>query len=1425
MTALHVLILEDRPDDAELMLHELRQSGFDPVWLRVDTEQDYLAHLSPDWDIILADYTLPQFSALRALRLLQERNLDIPFIVITGSISEEAAVECMREGATDYLLKDRLSRLGPAVARALAEKRLRDEKRRAEAALRESEERFRRLAENAQDLIYRYRLLPTRGFEYVSPSATPITGYTPEDHYADPDLGFKLVHPDDRPLLQSIAQGDFARSQAITLRWVRKDGTVIWTEQRNVPIYDEAGNLVAIEGIARDVTERKRMEQALLESERRFREMLETVELVALLLDTRGNITFCNDYLSRLLGYQREELIGQNWFDVCLPPGVRETVRSAVFGSIAAGSIAPHYENPVLTRQGEQRLILWNNTLLRDTEGKVIGSASIGEDITERKRTEEQVQAHQRFLTLLNDIATAALTAPDVHTMAQAMADRLGDLVQADACYISLWDGAQQMPLPVAASGPLRDVYPSMAAPPDQITLTRSVLRAGHTLVVEDVFNSPYITPDRAALFPTRSALGLPLIAGDQKLGAVIIAFHQPHLFTPDEIARCEHVTGHIALGMAKMQALERESQQRVLAESLRQVAVDLASRLDLDQVTDRILTHLQQVLPYDSASLFLLEDDHLRAVAGRGLPAPETVIGHEFPAADSLFQEIARLAQPIILADAQEDPRFLRWGGTDYIRGWMGVPLIVRDQVIGYMTLDSRTPGAYSQADGELALAFAHEAAIAVENARLYREAVRAAEGRAILHRASQEIVQACLDLEAVYAAIHRATAELMPCEAFVIVLHDEERQENEAVYLIDKGGRWPGQRFPADQGLSGAVIARGETLLIDDFTPDAGIPALHFGQAEPVRSILAVPLRLGDRVIGMLSAQSYQPHAYTSEDQELLEMLAAHAAAALDNARLFQEMQRRLNQLSALYTASLAFGQLHTPEAIGQRVVQATEEALGWQRSSIWLVSESGQDLHLLAHSDMGLSPEALQAELARVRSQVTRVGQGICGWVAEHGQAVRTGNAKSDPRYIEGSPATQSELCVPLQVGGRTIGSLNLESPQPNAFSEIDERILTTLASQAAIAIDNARLLQDTRRHVERLSALRTIDLALTGSMDLRLTLNILLDQVTSQLNVDAADVLLLQPHIQTLEYAAGRGFRTPALQHTRLRVGNGYAGQAALERRIIGVADLHEYPNGLTRSPLLASEGFVAYYAAPLLAKGEVKGVLEIFHRAPLAPDAEWFEFLDMLTRQAAIAIDNASLFANLQRSNVELTLAYDSTLEGWARAVDLRDRETEDHSLRVAEMTVRLSRALGVTNGEVVHVRRGALLHDIGKIGVPDAILFKPGPLTPEEWEIMRQHPQWAYEMLSPITFLRPALDIPYCHHEKWDGTGYPRGLKGEAIPLAARIFALVDVWDAVRSPRPYRPAWPDDKALDYIREQSGQHFDPQVVEAFLRLEV
>ncbi len=425
----------------------------------------------------------------------------------------------------------------------------------------------------------------------------------------------------------------------------------------------------------------------------------------------------------------------------------------------------------------------------------------------------------------------------------------------------------------------------------------------------------------------------------------------------------------------------------------------------------------------------------------------------------------------------------------------------------------------------------------------------------------------------------------------------------------------------------------------------------------------------------------------------------------------------------------------------------------------------------------------------------------------------------NQPSCPFFF--SNTVQSVACIPLIADDQTIGALVAGCAQD--ISSDDVRVLTAIGDMAANAIHRASLHEQTRRRLERIQALHTIDQTITTSLNLQVTLNVLIFQAITQLDVDAAAVLLFKPDTHHLEYAAGHGFRSSAIQNVCLNLGEGLAGRTASGQSFLHIPNIRQSETPCIRDALINDEHFVSYYGAPLIARGRIKGVLELFHRTLLLCDQEWTDFLSTLAGQASIAIDNADMFAQLEQSNKDLARAYDATIEGWARALELRDAETEGHCRRVTDLTVRLARRIGFSDEALVYIRRGAILHDIGKMAIPDSILLKQGPLTLHERKLMEQHTLYAYNLLSPVPFLRDALDIPYCHHEKWDGSGYPRGLKGDEIPLTARIFSVVDVWDALCSDRPYRKGWSQERVRSYLRAHAGTAFDPQVVETFLTM--
>jgi len=626
------------------------------------------------------------------------------------------------------------------------------------------------------------------------------------------------------------------------------------------------------------------------------------------------------------------------------------------------------------------------------------------------------------------------------------------------------------------------------------------------------------------------------------------------------------------------------------------------------------------------------------------------------------------------------------------------------------------------------------------------------------------------------------------------------------------------------AELSLAAGVIATGRPCLHNGL---GGEEPGQNGSRPCHASMAAVPLIAQDQTIGALTIA--RSSAMSEADVRLFNAVAEMAANALYRETLNEETQQYAANMTAV-------------SAIGRSLAETLD---------------LGQVNERLANSILKLFPEACSVLITRYDPERALI---IPEYGVQDGAVVRVSKLPVfsieanplDPQsrvirerrpLIAAEPHSEGNgrrrertgLYVPLLAKGEILGVIQLHSRAANHFSEREAGLLGIVGQIGAIAIQNARLFHEIQRRVNRLDAQHSIDKAITGTFDLEMTLSLVVEQMTRHLGVDAADVLLFDPVTQKLVFAAGAGFRTGALTPSGLRLGKGFAGQAALKRKMIAIPDLGQYLEELHEGPEreanlraslshLKAEGFQAYFGVPLIAKGQIKGVLELYRRSPFHPDQEWLSFLDAVVYQSAIAIDNTSLFNDLQHSNRELMLTIDTTLEGWANALELRDLETKNHSRRVVEEAVRVARAMGVSGDNLMHIRRGALLHDIGKMGIPDHILNKPGPLTPEEWEVMKQHPVHAFKLLSSIPFLRPALDIPYAHHERWDGSGYPRGLKGEEIPMAARIFAVVDVWDALLNERPYRSAWPAEKVRAYLREQAGKHFDPRVVEVFLSLE-
>ena len=584
--------------------------------------------------------------------------------------------------------------------------------------------------------------------------------------------------------------------------------------------------------------------------------------------------------------------------------------------------------------------------------------------------------------------------------------------------------------------------------------------------------------------------------------------------------------------------------------------------------------------------------------------------------------------------------------------------------------------------------------------------------------------------------------------------------------------------------KGPTGTAIRTGEISIAHEIEKNANfLPWKKEAQGHGFRSSIALPLKFDHSPNGALNIYSTETAAFDEKEVGLLSELASDLAFSINVIRLKKEKIEGENRLFE--------SQRRLEDIIGRSPVGVIEwdEALriiSWNPAAERIFGFSMEEAigknvsFILEENNSSFINDVLMKVLSK-----------------ENGAFGTTENRTKDGKVL---------ICtwhnIPLyDVDGKLICVASLVEDETEM-----------------IKAERAREIQ-----LKRLNALRRIDVSILGSLDLQITLHIILDECMEQLKADAVCVYLFDPIKNNLEFKSGMGFTTSAWQEETIPAAEELAGQVAFNRKMLRVDDLQEDEWKSPRLSKMADENFVSYCGVPLIAKGEVNGVIEIFNRSPLEERNGWEEYLQMLAGQTAIAIENIRQFEKMQQLNINLANAYDKTLEGFSRTLELRDEETEGHTLRVTNLAVSLAKKCGIDKNELINIYRGALLHDIGKIGIPDSILLKPGPLTEDEWELMKKHPETAYKLLSSIQFLRPALNIPYLHHEKWDGSGYPLGLKGEQIPIEARIFAVVDVWDALCSDRPYRKAWNRGKVKKYISEQSGKHFDPEIVDCFLAL--
>ena len=1129
-----------------------------------------------------------------------------------------------------------------------------------------------------------------------------------------------------------------------------------------------------------ELAERQQAEQVLAQSEQRFRALIEQAPDGIVIFGASGRIEYASPTTTRIMGFLASEIIDQDPASLTHPDDLEALVTELQRAIQSPGqTIQAAYR--MRHKDGSWRWLESNISNFFAVPG-IQGLVFNFRDITERKLAEAARQESEE----------------KYHTMFEASTDAIF-LETIDGRVLDANTAACQM------FGYTRDEFLQMTV----ADLTTSEIAATLPGVITQematggIFIRTVNKRKDGQVFPAEVSTQVARVAG------------QPHV-----IAYVRDVSERERAA----EALTRRMQDLV---ALYETSLEINSQPELSRLLPAIVERAARLAGAPMGGLYLMRPDArtLELVVSHNLPGDYT--GTLLASGEGLSGRVAQTGKTMTVENYHDwEGQAGVYSGSPF-RRVLAVPLKVENHVIGVINVtDSECKAPYSDEEIRSVTLLANQAAIAIHNAQLYADSLyelaeRKRMEEALLQqtRLQRMLVNTALTYitlapENVEAAINQSLAEfgaLIGADRAYIFAYDFPAGVCQNTHEWCAAGITPQITKLQAVRLDGfpawvTTHRRGQDMDIPD------VDALPPGELKAVlapqniKSLLAVPMMDGTTCAGFVGFDAVrQMRTYSEDEKSLVRVFAGllvnveHRKRADQKLReseeryrsLFLAEQRQAQELELLHEARTAIARQVDLSDIFRVTVEAISRTFGYTLVSLYLLEgdlEAGTGNLVLQHA-------------AGYDQVITRIpiSQGVSGRVARSGQPVLIQDVRADPDFLEAVEGIVSEISVPLIDQGRVAGMRNVESRQGVVLTDVDLRLMVALSEHVSIAIGKARLYEAARASEKKYRQLSTL---------LRLMADTMPDMLWAK-NLKQEYIFANQAMCEKLLNAVDTG---EPLGKTDLFF-------ATRER-----AAYPENPEWHTFGEICRdSDTITLQEMKPMQFDefGNVKGqflFLDV-HKAPLFDDDGQLIGVVGSARDVTARKHSEEL---LKQTSQELMLAYDATLQGWSHALELREQETAGHSRRVVEMTLHLARAIGIPEGELIHIQRGTLLHDIGKMGIPDSILLKPGRLNPDEWEIMHMHPLFAYNMLSAIPYLAPAIDIPRYHHEKWDGTGYPYGLQGTDIPLAARIFTLIDVWDALSNNRPYRPALPEAEVLRYIQEQSGKSFDPQITEVFLQ---
>jgi HD-GYP domain-containing protein (c-di-GMP phosphodiesterase class II) len=909
-----------------------------------------------------------------------------------------------------------------------------------------------------------------------------------------------------------------------------------------------------------------------------------------------------------------------------------------------------------------------------------------------------------------------------------------------------------------------------------------TVFLSGRPEVVGDVTKDPRYIP---GIESGRTEMTAPLQLDKDTIGVLDAESPEEHAFDETDLEI-------FSLFAAQAATAIHNSRQRVLMEHrnrrlalLNRAAQAVMSVTDEDELLGQILKLAGEALGLDRVALVLPvegkeEDLLVRAAIGYG-----DVVGKLIPQGEGICGTVYQTGTPEIVADVTKDPRYVP--GLESGRCEMAVPLRSKGTITGVLDTESPNVAAFSIEDMQLFQAFANHAATALRNARMMKGLTDRARRMSLLNRAAGAVTSS-LHTDEVLDRVLTLVADALELGRCAVLL-PAKRGEGLVVRSSLGYGEIAGKVIPKGQGICNTVYGSGQAEVVADVTKDPRyVTGLKGGRCE-----MAAPLRIDNETIGVLDAESEKVGAFDDEDLEVFTAFAHQAATALRNARFTDSLVKRALRLTLLNRASRAVSTVLDLEKVLSFILETASDALSFERCAIVMPDKANTD-ELVVRAAQGYE-HAVGKKLKR--------GHGICGTVFDTGESEVVGDVTLDDRYITGVKGGRCEMSAPMIVDKEVIGVLDAESPDVDFFDEEDLEVFEAFASVAATAVRNARLFR----------GMEDANTALKANLMEMERLNRELEAYSGQV-ATARDALEKQvKQLTTLHHAGQAVISSLDLDTTLEQIVK--MTQEIVESSSTTIRLIDQETEELRVKVRVGEteEGTpVATIDLPLKVGDKTIGMFELASEHGYGDEEK--RLLETLASQAAIAIENARLFEDTQRT-------YYDTLKSLAGALEARDAYTRGHSQRVADLSLRLAETLEVDEAERKEIYSAALLHDIGKIGIRDEVLHKPGNLSDEEMETIRSHPIFGDAILAPLKFLGNVTGMVKHHHERWDGEGYPDKLSGHNIPLASRIVAVADTYDALTSTRPYRSRRTHDEAMEIIRDQIGQQFDPEVVTALL----